>query len=434
MLNPKNSIDELYKKNGFQMNFGLERIATLLRYADNPQDNIKFIHITGTNGKGSVSKMIYEILKIHGLKTGLYTSPHLLKFNERIVVNDEKISDNDLERLKTYFLKISELNDDFGKLGKPTFFELTTAVCFKYFEEKKVDIAVVEVGLGGSLDATNVIKKPLISIITNISMDHAGILGNSLEKIAIDKAGIIKENSIVVTGENKVKIRGLIFNCALQKKTVPFSTKMVQLAKKNDTYNYQGVYNFFKDINLSNLAPYQKYNLSIALLSVEILFYKYKSLTKIDLQEDLVKQGISNFKNEGRFEIIELKDGVAILDGAHNPDGVKNLIASLKTTFKDRSYIVIFGVMKDKDYKTMLRRLSHLAAKIIFTKADNERSMDPALLKIEAEKSGFFKNSYISDNISESLNIAFNIRLNNELILICGSLYLLGDFKKLNFK
>ena len=196
-----NSLDKAYKLDGFFMNFGLERIEALMHFAGNPQNNLKIIHVAGTNGKGSTCRFLYYIFKEHGLKTGLYTSPHLYKFNERIVVGDDVISDSDITRLNDFVSEITDRENIFKKIGKPTFFELTTAICFKYFFEQKVDIAVIETGLGGRLDATNIVKKPLISVITNISADQKDILGNSLKKIALEKAGIIKKKSIAVCGE-----------------------------------------------------------------------------------------------------------------------------------------------------------------------------------------------------------------------------------------
>ncbi len=431
LRNNLDSVEKLYQKQGFKMNFGLGSIEYLLNYAGNPQKYINFIHITGTNGKGSVSRIIYEIIKSHGLIAGIYTSPHLLRFNERIIVNDEQISDADLDGLKNYFLA-SGL--------KCSFFELTTAICFKYFKEKNVDIAVIEAGLGGMLDATNVIEKPLMSIITNISIDHSEILGNSYKKIALDKAGIIKKNSIMITGERKTAIREILINEAINKNALYFSTNLIKITHVKNIYNYYGLYSSFEDILFPSFASYHKYNLAIALLSIEILFKYYKDKINKNLSEESVRKGISYFKNEGRFEIIHVKDKTIVLDGAHNPDGIKNLIISLKNIYKNCNYIFIFGVMKDKDYKTMLRRLSKMdrvtyKADIIFTNVNNERSMDSKLLQEYSDNLKYFNNSYAVKNIKEAIDKAFRIYSNNnknEIIVICGSLYLLGDFKKIN--
>ena len=424
-------LDAIYDADGFAMNFGLERISALLRYAGNPQNGLKTLHIAGTNGKGSVSRFIYAILKEHGLKIGLYTSPHLTTFSERIVVNGEMIKDSELERLSGFFNKIVSRKDDFKKLGAPSFFELTTAICFKYFSEQNVDIAIIEAGLGGALDATNVLEKPLISVITNIAMDHENILGNSLEKIALDKAGIIKKNSIAVCGEKKARIREIIKNHALSLNSRFFSFQDVKLYKKGDLYNYYGLKFIIKNIKLPNKAFYQKYNLKLGILSAEILDIYFKGEPEIELNENSVRSGILKFKNEGRFEIIKYKNNDIVLDGAHNPEGIKNMLSSLRRVFKKNNFIIIFAVMKDKNYKIMLRRLSVLKGNIIFTGLlNNDRALDKEELKALSDENRYFKNAFVSGNVKDSLELAIKNKKNDDIILVCGSLYLIGEFKK----
>ncbi len=427
---PINKLDAIYGSSGFLMNFGLERIKALMRYAGNPQDQLKTVHIAGTNGKGSVSRFIYSILEEHSLNVGLYTSPHLITFSERIIVGGEKISNDDLERLNNFFNKIISEKDDFKKLGSPSFFELTTAICFQYFYEKKVDIAVIEAGLGGRLDATNIIKKPLLSVITNISMDHKDILGGSLKKIALDKAGIIKRSSVVVCGEKKSVIADLIKDYALSLKAGYFSSNCVKLFEKGGLYNYKGLNTEIKNIKLPNLALYQKYNLKLGLLSIEVLYKYFKNSFKTDLNDNLIRNGILKFKNEGRFEIIKYKNSSIVLDGAHNPDGIKNLVISLRKIFSKNNFIIIFAVMKDKDDKTILRRLSVLGGDIIFAGLNNDRALGVNDLKELSLQSRYFRNVFTADNIKDALQTAIKSKKKNDIILICGSLYLIGEFKK----
>ena len=425
-----NRFDAIYGLSGFSMNFGLERIKALMRYAGNPQDKLKTVHITGTNGKGSVSRFIYGILEEHGLNVGLYTSPHLVTFSERIVAGGEKISDSDLKRLNNFFDKIISEKNDFKKLGAPSFFELTTAICFLYFFEKKVDVAVIEAGLGGRLDATNIIKKPLLSVITNISMDHKDILGGSLIKIALEKAAIIKRNSIAVCGDKKSKINDAVKNYALSLNVRYFASNCVKLLKNGNLYNYRGLNAEIKNIKLPNFASYQKYNLKLGLLSVEILCRYYKESLKLKLNDDSIRNGILKFKNEGRFEIIKYKNSDIILDGAHNPDGIKNLVISLRNFFKEKNFIIIFAVMKDKDYKTILRRLSVLGGDVIFSALNNERALDVNDLKKLSLQNRYFKKVFTADNVKDALETAVKNKKKDEAILVCGSLYLIGEFKK----
>ncbi len=423
-------LDVAYGKTGFIVNLGLERISTLLGHAGNPQDKLKIIHIAGTNGKGSVGKFICTILKEHGLKAGLYTSPHLVTFNERITVDNEKIRDCDVERLDLFFKKLIRDNKEFATLGDVSFFEFTTAVCFKYFEEQCVDVAVIEAGLGGRLDATNIIRNPLLSVITNVSMDHRDVLGHSVEKIASDKAGIIKKGSLMVTGERKGKIKALIKERALSLAVPFFSVDMVKLYRVKNVYNYKGLKLTLRGLRLNTQALYQKYNLGLALLSLEILCSYHSKILRLDIKEDLVKIGVSKFSNEGRFEVINYKDSTLILDGAHNPDGIKNLLISLKQNFANRRFIVIFAVMKDKNYKIMLRRLSALNCTMIFTGLNNNRVENTNEMVALSDKHNYFKKVFCAKNIKQGLNLAFQNKEENDLILICGSLYLVGDFKK----
>ncbi len=428
-------MNSLYKVNGlndFFMDFGLERIEALMNFAGNPQNKLKIIHVAGTNGKGSTCRFLYYILKEHGLKTGLYTSPHLDNFNERIIVGEDTISDSDVARLNDFFNKIANKENIFKKIGKPTFFELTTAICFKYFFEKKVEVAVIETGLGGRLDATNIVKKPLVSVITNISADHKDILGNSLKKIALEKAGIIKKNSIAVCGERNKKIRQIIYDYALGANSLFYSYDKVKLIKKGFFYEYKGLNIDIKNIKNPNFALYQNDNLKLATLVVEIISKYYSKTLKFNLNEELLRRAVLKFKSEGRFEIIKYKNNYIILDGAHNPDGIKNLIFSLKKIFPNNNFVTIFAVMRDKDYNTILKRLSTLGGKIIFTGlCKNERALETKELKKISVINKYFKDIFISGGIKESLETALKIKSSDDIILICGSLYLIGEFKKL---
>ena len=427
-----NSLDKIYGLNGFFMDFGLERIEALMNFAGNPQNKLKIIHVAGTNGKGSTCRFLYYILKEHGLKTGLYTSPHLDNFNERIIAGEDTINDSDVTRLNDFFNEITDKENIFKKIGKPTFFELTTAICFKYFFEKKVEVAVVETGLGGRLDATNIIKKPLVSVITNISADHKDILGNSLKKIALEKAGIIKKNSIAVCGEKNKKIRQIIKDYALGVNSLFFSSNTIKLIKKNFFYEYKGLNIDIKNIKNPNFALYQNENLKLAILVMEIISKYYSDVLKFNLNEGLLKSAVLKFKNEGRFEIIKYKNNDIILDGAHNPDGIKKLIISLKKVFPKNNVLIIFAVMKDKDYNAILKRLSLLGEKIIFIGLpDNERALKTKELKKISVDNKYFKDIFLSGGIKESLETALKIKSADDIVLICGSLYLIGEFKKL---
>ncbi|HEC24717.1 MAG TPA: bifunctional folylpolyglutamate synthase/dihydrofolate synthase [bacterium] len=423
-------LDTVYNAGGSFMNLGLERIKVLLRYAGNPQDRLKTIHVAGTNGKGSVSMLLSNILKEHGLRVGLYTSPHLTAFAERITVNNEKIKDSDIERLDGFFQDIILVNDDFKRLSTPSFFELTTAMCFQYFFEQKVDIAIIEAGLGGRLDATNVIKQPLISIITNVAMDHKNILGNSLKRIALEKAGIIKKNSIIVSGDRKNKTKNIIGEYASGLNAAYFSADDVKIFKKKDFYDYYGLKLRIKNIELNNKALYQKYNLRLGIFSAEILNKYYKNSLNLELNENFTRKGISKFYNEGRFEIIKHKNSCIVLDGAHNPEGIRSLILSLRRVFSNRNFIIIFAVMKDKDYETILRRLSSLSGELYFIALNDDRALSKEELNTFLKNHNYFKNVFIFESIKDALESAVRNKNKDDVLLVCGSFRLLGEFKR----
>lgn len=430
------NIDKLYKETGSFIKPGLERIETLLNLAGKPQNFINVVHVGGTNGKGSVSRYLYSIIKNHGLKTGLYTSPHLVDFNERILINENKISGSDVERLRFYFEEIVKNNKKkFEELGFPSFFELTTAICFKYFFDNKVDIAIIEVGLGGGMDATNIVKNPLLSIITNISLDHCDILGNTLKKIAKDKSGIIKRGCPVVVGEKRSSLKSVIKERAVSLNSDFFPVNMVKFSKtkKEGFYNYNGLYLNIKSINIGFQALYQKRNLTIALLALDVLKKKYGKLLNINLKESSVKSSICKFINEGRFERVKYKGREVILDGAHNPDGIKNLLISLRSLYAGRNFTYIFSVMKDKDYKKMLRYLAGNGGNIILTGLDcnNERQADLNRLNIFTGTISGFDSVLTVNGILNALDAAIKINRHKEsVIVICGSLFLIGEFKQ----
>ncbi|MFW0884547.1 bifunctional folylpolyglutamate synthase/dihydrofolate synthase [Candidatus Acidulodesulfobacterium sp. H_13] len=423
-------LDTVYNAGGSFINLGLERIKVLLHYAGNPQDRLKTIHVAGTNGKGSVSMLLSNILTEHGLRVGLYTSPHLTAFAERITVNNERIKDNDIERLDSFFQDIILVNDDFKRLSTPSFFELTTAVCFQYFFEQKVDIAIIEAGLGGRLDATNVIKQPLISIITNVAMDHKNILGNSLKKIALEKAGIIKKNSVIVSGDRRNKTKNIIGEYASGLNAAYFSADDVKIVKKKDFYDYYGLKLRIKNILLNNKALYQKYNLRLGIFSAEILNKCYENSLNLKLNENSTRKGISKFYNEGRFEIIKHKNSDIVLDGAHNPEGIRSLILSLRRVFSNRNFIIIFAVMKDKDYETILRRLSSLSGELYFIALNDDRALSKEELNTFLKNNNYFKNVFIFESVKDALESAVRDKNRDDVLLVCGSFRLLGEFKR----
>jgi dihydrofolate synthase/folylpolyglutamate synthase len=400
---------------------GLLRIKNFLSMFKNPQDKIKIIHIAGTNGKGSCAAFIAEILKCSGYKTGLYTSPHLVYIEERIKINGRNISHNVFQKyLKMYSKKALDCN--------LSYFEYLTALSFIYFEKQKVDIAVIETGLGGRFDATNVIKNPLICIITSISKDHQEILGDTIEKIAFEKAGIIKKNAGVICGKlPKTAIN--IINDRLKKNIIKFYQKdfrvlNVKASLTSQRFDYISKSLYLKNLQEKLLGKHQAINACVAICAVEFLIKK--GFTKINFRS--IKSGLKNALWSARFEVkninIEGENLKIVIDGAHNEEGLKVFIDTFKQLDFNRSKkVFVFASMREKNYRFMIKNIAPFAKKVILPKVNNTRSINAEILKEE-----FLK--YIDkSNIStvKSVKDALDVAKKEKTVICVGSLYLAGE-------
>jgi dihydrofolate synthase / folylpolyglutamate synthase len=395
--------EDLTSKDKFHIKLGLERVSEILNLLDNPQNKIKTIHIAGTNGKGSTSAMLAKVLEKSGYKVGIYTSPHLIKYNERIKISSQDISDADFSSL------LKKVNTLAKKNKLPlTEFEALTIVAFLYFEQERTDIAIIEVGLGGRLDATNVIN-PILEIITSISFDHTERLGDSLEKIAAEKAGIIKKNSTVIVNANN---KGL----NIIKKTAQNMNTEVKIAAEPNYVIFKNGINEIKideRIYKTNLfGNFQGDNLSLVITALD--FLKEKGF-EIKNQAD----ALLNIYWPARMQFI--KENV-ILDGAHNPSAAKVLRETLDKNFPNQKRIWFFGALKNKDFKKNIEILFSPEDLVYFVSFDAPNScLYPDFIKVYSSKSAFFI------DIMQFLTIYDNIKSNNTLVIICGSLYLAGQ-------
>lgn len=397
----KEAIELLSSQGKFYINLGLDRICKILELLSNPQNKTKIIHVAGTNGKGSVCSMLNNILYSQGYKVGLYTSPHLVEYTERIKINNEQISQNDFGK---YIFEVCELAEK-NNIDL-TEFEILTAVAFKYFADKDVEIAIIETGLGGRYDATNVVDVPLMSIITSISLDHVDRLGDTYEKIAFEKAGIIKENSIVITSafNNGYKT---IEQVANQKKSDLIS--VVKQAEINfidgkNLIDYNG-----EKIEFSLLGLYQKENVALVLQAIEVL--KSKGFN-VDI--NAIKQGFKTVKWSARLEYIKEKN--LLIDGAHNVDAAQELVKSLDYYFKDKKRIFIYSTINTKDYASISNILFRSDDEVYYLDFDYYNAV-----KFE-EFSKFFSKA---KNINKS---QLNEILEKEgLKILTGSLYMIGE-------
>lgn len=383
----------------FYINLGLDRIKAVLDLIGNPQDKIKIIHIAGTNGKGSVSAILASILKKSGYKTALYTSPHLVDYTERIRINNNEISKNDFA---SYVNEISEIADK--NSIDLTEFEILTACAYKYFADNNVEIAVMETGLGGRYDAVNVCKKPICEIITSISLDHTDRLGNTIEKIAFEKAGIIKENSVVIVSSLNKGFKTIKEVSNQMNATILPVEHDIEITYKNDK-NIAVIDDTEYEFPL--LGLYQKQNLALAVKAVEFL---KKQGYSIDL-----RQGLMNVQWHARFEYIKEKN--LIIDGAHNPDAAIELRKNLDYYFKGQKKIFIYSTINTKDYKTVAKELFSENDEIYYVEFNHKNAVS---YEEYSNNVNWLKNLQELKDLKEVLN-------RPELKVVTGSLYMIGE-------
>ena len=397
---------------------GLSRITELLRALGDPQDSLKFIHVAGTNGKGSFCSMLDSVLRCAGYHTGLYTSPYIERFNERMAVDGEPISDDELaditERVRVFADKMAD---------PPTEFELITAVAMLYFKEHNCEYVVLEVGMGGRLDATNIIKTPILSVITGISLDHTAFLGDTVEAVAAEKAGIIKQGVPVLFGGNDQGAARVIKNSADKKGSAYFEVDrgLIQNVRGNFEEN---LFDFgeFKNIKLALIGSYQPYNAANVISAVKIL-----RDVGLNISDSALREGLSTAKWKGRFELL-CREPVFIIDGSHNPEGIDAAIDSIKLCFGEQKVALLSGVMKDKDYPQMAMELSKIACRAFTLRPDNPRSLDASLYAESFVRAGVEANGF--DTVKAAVYSALDFAAKEKLPLVAlGSLYMYGEIK-----
>ncbi len=393
----------------------LESIKKLTALLDNPQNSLRFIHIAGTNGKGSVCSFLQNILTDAGYVTGKFTSPNMLRVNERICVDGEEISDADMERIfKIVEQKAQTVKEELGEI--PTQFEIWTAAAFCYFKEKKCDYVVLETGLGGTRDATNVIKNPVITVITQIAKDHTEYLGETLTEIAGEKAGIIKNDGVTLTVPQSEEIIDILKTTAKEKNNDFIIAEETVLHKFSEFYE-EFDYKNLKELKISLLGAHQAQNASLA---IECCKY-------LGIEEKHIRSGLLKAKNPGRLDIINTKP-LTLFDGAHNKNGMSALSSSLKRCFSDKKICFIMGFMRDKDIDGAIEELTKNGFgknNEVFTVSvkENPRSASSEELADIISTHGFSCTPCC--DIQNAYKKATAL---NKMIVICGSLYLYKDF------
>lgn len=364
----------------FYINLGLERISAVLELLDNPQDKLKYFHVAGTNGKGSVCAILSSVLTESGKQVGLYTSPHIFNYTERFKINGKDMEKSEFAKYVFDICRIADENEI-----HLTEFEILTVIEFQYFSDKKVDVVVLETGLGGRFDATNVIKNNLCAIITHIDLDHTDRLGNTKDKIAFEKAGIIKMNCPVVSSEGYE---------AVKDRADEMNSLFLLITPFEDT----------EFLALKGL--YQQSNLSLALAAIRLVYP--------EIPQSLIIEGLQKVQHLGRFQIVESQN--LIIDGAHNPNGALALRESLDFYYPDKKRRFVFGCLKTKDYQKMMEILFEKNDEIYFYHFDNKNSCTVAELQSKCEfQSKEFKPS-------EAL-----LQKDDTMTIVCGSLYMLSE-------
>ena len=380
------------------ISLGLERVQKFLSLLGNPQDGFKSIHVAGTNGKGSTAAIIASILQKAGFKTGLYTSPHLIEFNERILVNGEAIPSKELEKLVS---KLRVLKEKHGL--KLTYFEFVTALAFQYFAERKVGFAVVEVGMGGRLDATNILK-PRLCIVTNVEKEHEAFLGKTVEKIAVEKAGIIKEKTPVVTAEWKQPVLNVLGEKCKEKHST------LRLVKKP----FEG--------KMHLLGSFQKWNAATAISAIEELRKQ-----GFEISEKAVESGLAAVNWRGRFEVVQ-RNPTVVLDCCHNPSGAFVLAKAFGEAFPGKKAVLVVGVSSDKKIDAIASNLAPIAETVVVTEAAH-RAMPARKIKESFERQG--KDAIVVPGVKEAVVKGIEAAGEHGIVLVCGSCFVVGEAMQL---
>jgi len=420
----KESMEYIHSTYRFGSKLGLDNITRLMNKLNNPQDSINIIHVAGTNGKGSIAAMIQSILTKSGYSTGFFVSPYLERFTERIQIDNKEISEKDLSEITSKVkIAVEEILEE--GFNHPTEFEIVTAIGFLYFFKKNVDFLILEVGLGGRYDATNVIKKSLISIIASISLEHTEYLGNTVEKIAFEKAGIIKKNNDVVIYPQAENIIEVIKNQAKIKKANTYIPKDNNLrVKKSGKLFYESEEFFIKDFTFKFYGKHQLKNLLVAIKALEILKIK-----NFKISNKSIKNGLEAATMPGRFELIEQKPYI-IIDVAHNKDGIDAFTETIKGFLANKNLVLFIGMLNDKNPENINSELLDMTNEIYTLTPKSDRAITSFNLKellLNISKTSEIK---ALDSYEEAVRIAKS-KDDNTVSAFIGSFYMVGEIRTL---
>jgi dihydrofolate synthase / folylpolyglutamate synthase len=411
-------LKNLYSLRRYGIILGLDIIGNILKGVGNPQNNFNTIHVAGTNGKGSIASALSTILHKAGYKVGLYTSPHLVRFNERICINNHPVSD---ENIVAAYKAVKSAHHG---SREPTFFEFTTAMAFYEFGRHNVEWAVVETGMGGRLDATNIIT-PALTIITNISLEHKLYLGNTISEITREKGGIIKKETPVVTGVTQQNAISALTSIA-KSESAPFyrfKDAFRIRRNRNTTFNYFGIDHVWRHIQTGLIGKHQINNAALVLAACELLIKNNLNLTLKN-----IKDGLEQNRWPGRLEIVS-SSPLILLDGAHNFIAARHLARYLSENLSDRNITLLIGILDDKPYKAILKDLLPLCRKVILTRPKIDRALAPEKLYPIAQK--MISDIHVIPDVDKAIIYAIENASPKDVICIAGSLYVVGEAKEL---
>lgn len=397
---------------------GLSRIGELLSLIGSPEKKMKYIHIVGTNGKGSTAAMLSSVLKTAGYKVGMYTSPFITVFNERMQINGEMISDTELAEITEFIKPFAETMDD-----KPTEFELITAIAFEYFNRNKCDIVILEAGMGGEFDATNVIPAPEVAVITNIGLDHTEFLGDTLEKIAATKSGVVKNGCDCVLYPSAPEVESAIKSrcdaVGAEMFKADFDSALLHSATlEGQCFDLGG----YKALSLPLLGAHQLRNCAVVLCVIERLLARGYTIS-----EDDIRLGLKNTVWQGRFEILS-RYPLFIVDGGHNAQCIEALAANIRDYLPDLKLTVLTGVLADKDYRAMYDIVAPYVDRFVLVTPPSPRALDAA--RLADILSVYAKDITVCDSVESGVKNAVSLAGKDGHVLAFGSLYMIGDIKR----
>ncbi len=406
----------MYSLRRFGIKLGLSTIRHILKELGNPQDHFACIHVAGTNGKGSIASGIASILNAAGYRTGLYTSPHLVSFNERISINGKHISNTRVVKAYEAVQRVHRGSRE------PTFFEFATAMALYDFDREGVEWAVIETGMGGRLDATNIVQ-PAVSIISNLSLEHREYLGNTLAQIAREKGGIIKKDVPLITGVRQPSALSVLNGIAAANSAPVYRLGKDFRVRRNskNSFTYIGVQNRWPGMKTNLMGRHQVDNAAISLAACELL-----NRSGVSISEKSCRQGLRDLRWPGRLEIVHERPRI-ILDGAHNLVAARNLASFLAHETDQRPITMVIGILDDKPYQAMLSALVPLAQKVIVTRPKIDRGLPPETLYTEALQYG--KALARFPDVQQAVQHAVNQAAPEDVICIAGSLYVVGEAK-----